>query len=41
VNSIGAGDSFQAALLLALRAIERIGAGSLVQMNSDELCRAL
>src|SRR6266403_4133536 len=41
VDTIGAGDSFQAALLFALRAIERIGTGSLAQTTSDELCRAL
>jgi fructokinase len=41
VDTIGAGDSFQAALLFALRAIGRIGTGSLAQMNSDELRRAL
>jgi fructokinase len=38
VDTIGAGDSFQAALLFALRAI---GTGSLAQMNSDELRRVL
>ncbi|MGH6705072.1 MAG: carbohydrate kinase family protein [Bradyrhizobium sp.] len=41
VDTIGAGDSFQAALLFALRAIGRIGTGPLVQMNSDELRRVL
>jgi len=41
VDTIGAGDSFQAALLFALRAIGRIGTGSLAQMNSEELVRAL
>jgi fructokinase len=41
VDTIGAGDSFQAALLFALRAIGRIGTGSLAQMNSDELGRVL
>jgi fructokinase len=41
VDTIGAGDSFQAALLFALRAIDRIGTGSLAQMNSDELGRVL
>src|ERR1700682_3571859 len=41
VDTIGAGDSFQAALLFALRAIGRIGRQALAQMNSDELCRAL
>jgi fructokinase len=41
VDTIGAGDSFQAALLFALRAIGRISAEALIQMNSDELGRAL
>jgi fructokinase len=41
VDTIGAGDSFQAALLFALRAIGRIKAGSLAQANSGELRRAL
>jgi fructokinase len=41
VDSIGAGDSFQAALLFALRAIGRIETRPLSQMNSDELCRVL
>jgi fructokinase len=41
VDSIGAGDSFQAALLFALRAIGRIGTKSLEQMKPDELCRTL
>jgi fructokinase len=41
VDTIGAGDSFQAALLFALRAIGRIEALSLAQANSDELRRAL
>jgi fructokinase len=41
VDSIGAGDSFQAALLFALRAIGRIKTRPLSQMNSDELCRVL
>ena len=41
VETIGAGDSFQAALLFALRAIGRIRSGALAQMNSDELHRAL
>jgi fructokinase len=41
VDSIGAGDSFQAALLFALRAIGRIKTGPLSQMNSEELCRVL
>src|SRR3984893_16088152 len=41
VDTIGAGDSFQAALLFALRAIGRIAAGSLAQAGSGELRRAL
>jgi fructokinase len=41
VDTIGAGDSFQAALLFALRAIGRIKTGSLAQMNFDELGRVL
>jgi fructokinase len=41
VDTIGAGDSFQAALLFALRAIGRIKTGALAQMNSGELRRAL
>jgi fructokinase len=41
VDTIGAGDSFQAALLFALRAIGRIKREALAQMNADELCRAL
>jgi fructokinase len=41
VDTIGAGDSFQAALLFALSAIGRIEADSLAQANSDELRRAL
>src|SRR5216683_3926908 len=41
VDTIGAGDSFQAALLFALRAIGRIAAGSLAQADSGELRRAL
>src|ERR1700704_4744374 len=41
VDSIGAGDSFQAALLFALRAIGRIERKSLAQTYSDELGRAL
>jgi fructokinase len=41
VDNIGAGDSFQAALLFALRTIGRIGTGALAQINSDELRRAL
>src|SRR6266571_2548059 len=41
VDTVGAGDSFQAALLFALRAIGRIKTSALAQMNSDELRRAL
>jgi fructokinase len=41
VDTVGAGDSFQAALLFALHAIGRIGTGSLAETNYDELCRAL
>jgi fructokinase len=41
VDTVGAGDSFQAALLFALHAIGRIGSGSLAQTNADELLRAL
>src|SRR6202011_5500636 len=37
VDTIGAGDSFQAALLFALRAIGRIKTGPLAQLNADEL----
>jgi fructokinase len=41
VDTIGAGDSFQAALLFALRAIGRIGTDALAQMNAEELRRVL
>ena len=41
VDTIGAGDSFQAALLFALRAIGRIKTGPLAQLNADEVRRAL
>ena len=41
VDTIGAGDSFQAALLFALRAIGRIKTSALAQMTSGELRRAL
>jgi len=41
VDTIGAGDSFQAALLFALRAIGRIKREALAQLNADELRRAL
>jgi fructokinase len=41
VDTIGAGDSFQAALLFALRAIGRIGKVSLAQATSEEVGRVL
>jgi fructokinase len=41
VDTVGAGDSFQAALLFALRAIGRIEAFSLAQASSSELRRVL
>jgi fructokinase len=41
VDTIGAGDSFQAALLFALRAIGRIGTLALTRTNSEELTRVL
>lgn len=41
VDTIGAGDSFQAALLYALCAQGRIARASLRKMNADELRRAL
>jgi fructokinase len=41
VDTIGAGDSFQAALLFALHAIGRIKTAALAQANSGELRRAL
>jgi fructokinase len=41
VDTIGAGDSFQAALLFALSAVGRIKRGALTQMNAGELHRAL
>jgi fructokinase len=41
VDTIGAGDSFQAALLFALRAIGRIEAESLAHADSEELGRVL
>ncbi len=41
VDTIGAGDSFQAALLFALRAIGRIGTDALAQINAEELRRVL
>jgi fructokinase len=40
-DTIGAGDSFQAALLFALHALGRIGMESLKEINADELRRAL
>jgi fructokinase len=40
-DTIGAGDSFQAALLFALRAIGRIEAESLAHATDEELRRAL
>jgi fructokinase len=41
VDTVGAGDSFQAALLFALRAIGRIETKLLAQINSAELGRVL
>jgi fructokinase len=41
VDTIGAGDSFQAALLFALRAIGRIGTQALARTSSEELTRVL
>jgi fructokinase len=41
VDTVGAGDSFQAALLFALHAIGRIKRSALAQMNAGELGRAL
>jgi len=41
VDTIGAGDSFQAALMFALRAIGRIGRQALAQTSSEELGRVL
>jgi fructokinase len=41
VDTIGAGDSFQAALLYALHALGRIAAGPLRQIDADELRHAL
>src|SRR6516162_280543 len=41
VDTVGAGDSFQAALLFALRAMSRIGAGPLTRISAAELRRAL
>jgi fructokinase len=41
VDTIGAGDSFQAALLFALRALGRISVEALIEVNPAELRRAL
>jgi fructokinase len=41
VDTIGAGDSFRAPLLFALRAIGHIGSGPLAGASADELNRAL
>jgi fructokinase len=41
VDTVGAGDSFQAALLFALRAIGRIEASALAEATADELRRVL
>lgn len=41
VDTVGAGDSFQAALLSALHAMGRIGTGPLAEMSADQLRRAL
>ena len=41
VDTIGAGDSFQAALLFALRAIGRIKRGALAEISSEQLGRVL
>jgi fructokinase len=41
VDTIGAGDSFQAALLFALHAVGRIEARSLARISADELRRVL
>ncbi|MGZ3339674.1 MAG: carbohydrate kinase family protein [Reyranella sp.] len=41
VDTIGAGDSFQAALLFALQVMGRSAAGVLAEMTADELRRAL
>jgi fructokinase len=41
VDTVGAGDSFQAALLFALRALGRIEPNALARASSDELRRAL
>jgi fructokinase len=41
VDTIGAGDSFQAALLYALWTLGRINTGTLKPIDADELRRAL
>jgi fructokinase len=41
VDTIGAGDSFQAGLLFALRAMNRIAPAALAELTPDELNRAL
>jgi fructokinase len=41
VDTIGAGDSFQAALLFALRAVGRIGREALARASAEELRRVL
>jgi fructokinase len=41
VDTIGAGDGFQAAPLFALHAIEQIRSGTVAQLNSDELGRVV
>jgi len=41
VDTVGAGDSFQGALLVALRDVRRIAVAALAAMSTDELCRAL
>jgi fructokinase len=41
VDTVGAGDSFQAGLLFALKTIGRIAPGSLARLSADELDRVL
>jgi fructokinase len=41
VDTIGAGDSFQAALLFALHKLNRIGKGKLQEISANELRRAM
>jgi fructokinase len=41
MDTVGAGDSFQAGLLFALKSLGRIATGALAHMNADELRRAL